>query len=69
MRVMEILLRLSGHQACLEGEGQHLAQGVDVLLHAPDMVGDIAKQRLHLGVDGQRFGMLQPVANIDEWSD
>jgi hypothetical protein len=58
-----------GHQARFKGEGQYLAQRVDVLLHAPDMVAYISKERLHLGVDGQRFGMLQPVANIDEWSD
>ena len=33
------------------------------------MVGHIAKERLHLGVERQRVGMLQPVANIDERTD
>src|SRR6266404_549007 len=64
-----ILLRLSCHQAYFEGEGKHLAERIDVLLHALDMVGDISKERLHLAVDRQRFGMLQPVADIDERND
>jgi hypothetical protein len=37
-----VLLHLAGHQARLEGEGQHLAQRVDVLLDAADMVADVA---------------------------
>src|SRR5471030_2804860 len=62
-----VLLRLARHQARLEGEGQHLAQRVDVFLDAADMVADVAEQRLHLRLDQQVVGMFQPAADVDQW--
>ena len=37
------LLGLAGHQPRLEGEGQHLAQAVDLFLQAQHVIGDVAE--------------------------
>jgi hypothetical protein len=63
------LLSLSGHQARFEGEGQHLAQGFDLFLHPPDMVGHIAELVPHHIIDHEMLGMLQPPADIDQRQD
>ena len=60
------LLRLSCHQARLEREGQHLAQGLDLLLHPPDVVRDVAEERLHRGIDPGQPRLLEAPADLHE---
>ncbi len=54
------LLRLTGHQAGLEGEGQHLPQGLDLLLDPADEVRD---ERLQGAIDAR---LLRTPADLHE---
>jgi hypothetical protein len=66
-RVMSFCWAWPTHQARLEGEGEHFAHGVDVLLHPVYVIGDVTEKRPHLGGDRQHLGVLQPTADVDEW--
>ena len=60
------MLGLSLHQAGLEREGQHLPQAVDLLLDAANMVGDVAKERVHGRVRSRRSAAVEPAANLHQ---
>ena len=61
-----VLLRLSHHQTCLESKRQELPQTIYLLLHAPNVISHVTKQRLHLRIDRFHLGVLQPPANFNE---
>ena len=58
------LLGLPDHQTRFKSERKHFAEGINLFLHAIDMIRHIAEERLHLLVNRHDFGMLQASADL-----
>ena len=50
-------------------EAKHLAQGIDLLLYAPDVVRHVPEERLHVRINRDHLGVLELAADLDERHD
>ena len=57
---------MPGHHRSFEGKGQHLAQGVDLVLDAVNVIGHVAEEGLHGGFYRANLDALHPAADIDQ---
>ena len=64
--MITVCCTLADHQAGFEGEGEHLAQRVDLRFDPADVVGHVAEMRAHDRIDRKQIGMLEPAADLDQ---
>src|SRR6266478_2903789 len=62
-------LSLTDQKARFEGKCKNLSKRVDLLLNCPDVVRDVAEQRLHGGPHHRQVVMLKPAANLHQGPD
>ena len=64
-RSLNALARGLHQHARLESKAQHLAQHIDLLDRAVDVIPDVTEIWLEHRVDARQVGMLQPAADLD----
>jgi hypothetical protein len=62
-------LSLTDQKARLKGKCKDLSKRVDLLLNRPDVVCDVAEQRLHGGPHHRQIVMLKPAADFHQGAD